>query len=329
MIKIYDVAKKAGVSLATVSRVINNPEKVKEKTRVKVQAVIQELGYKPNAIAQGLASRKSTTIAIVVPDILRASISEVLDGVTKIAAEYNYKALLFVLSSTNKTITETLSYIFSTQVDGIIYINDRIEATEADMLESCGIPVVLTNSIISGRKLPSSTIDYFQAAVDSVKKLVDEDRKEILLLSGESQHEIDVFKEKGYTYAMQQAGLKPKIVRLNDNNTQVAYDEALDFIKSNKFDGVIGVNDSSTIVFMNALLENTKLDVPSDVSFIGFQNTRLAQLSSPRLSCVDPKIYRIGESAMRLLTQLMKNEEVEAHAAITKHNFVKRGTTLK
>ena len=95
-IKIYDVAGSAGVSLATVSRVLNHPEKVKPATREKVLKIIKDKGYKPNANARGLASRKSTTVAIVVPTLKRASIAEMIKGVEDSARKYGYMIRLFV-----------------------------------------------------------------------------------------------------------------------------------------------------------------------------------------------------------------------------------------
>ena len=92
---IYDVAGAAKVSLATVSRVMNNPEKVNPETRERVLKVIKELGYKPNAIARGLASRKSTTIGVIISDITRASVSQMLGGIIDVAKKYEYSIKIF------------------------------------------------------------------------------------------------------------------------------------------------------------------------------------------------------------------------------------------
>ena len=93
-VTIYDVARVADVSLATVSRVLINPEKVKPKTRERVLAAINELGYRPNAIARGLASRRSTNVGLIVPTCSRASVSEMIDGVADIADKYRYSVFL-------------------------------------------------------------------------------------------------------------------------------------------------------------------------------------------------------------------------------------------
>ena len=116
---IYDVAGAARVSLATVSRAINNPEKVKPETRERVLKVIEELGYKPNAFAKGLASRKSTTVAVVVPDMSRASIAEMMNGIADIARVYKYSILLYILESEEASEEDTRDIIMSEEYDWI------------------------------------------------------------------------------------------------------------------------------------------------------------------------------------------------------------------
>ncbi|OQX94039.1 MAG: LacI family transcriptional regulator, partial [Tenericutes bacterium 4572_104] len=103
---IYNVALKAGVSLATVSRTLNNPEKVKKETRDRVLKVINELGYKPNAFAKGLASRRSTAVAVIVPDMSRSSVAEMLNGVAVEAHKYHYSLIVYVLKDENRDETE-------------------------------------------------------------------------------------------------------------------------------------------------------------------------------------------------------------------------------
>ena len=144
---IYDVAGAAKVSLATVSRVMNNPEKVNPETRERVLKVIKELGYKPNAIARGLASRKSTTIGVIISDITRASISQMLGGIIDIAKKYEYSVKLF--SASNVELEDTMRNVVAEQVDGILFLNEELNKEEidvvADKAKDANIPTVLTN----------------------------------------------------------------------------------------------------------------------------------------------------------------------------------------
>src|SRR5690606_39778770 len=121
---IYDVAGAAGVSLATVSRVLNSPEKVKEETRQRVLRVIKELGYRPNVIARGLASRKTTTVGVVISDITRASVAQMLGGISDIAQKYNYSIKLFTIHE-DADVLDTLKNIVVEQFNVILYLYDE------------------------------------------------------------------------------------------------------------------------------------------------------------------------------------------------------------
>ena len=118
---IYDVAGAARVSLATVSRVLNNPEKVNEETRKRVLEVIKQLGYRPNAIARGLASRKTTTVGIIVSDITRASVSQMINGIMTIAKQFSYSVKVFSMHD-ERNINDFARTVVSEQVDGVISI---------------------------------------------------------------------------------------------------------------------------------------------------------------------------------------------------------------
>ena len=145
---IYDVAGAAKVSLATVSRVMNNPEKVNPETREKVLRVIKELGYRPNAIARGLASRKTTTIGIIMADVSRSATAQLLGGIQDIAKKYEYSIKIFSFSA-DEDITEAMRTVLAEQVDGILFLNDELDKEQMkiamDYIKESMVPVVLSN----------------------------------------------------------------------------------------------------------------------------------------------------------------------------------------
>lgn len=325
---IYDVAGAAKVSLATVSRVLNNPEKVKEETREKVLRVIEELGYRPNAIARGLASRKSTTVGVIVSDISRASTAELLDGIIDIANAYKYVIKLFAIHEVSN-LENVLRNVIAEQVDGVLFLDNELEKGELDkvikMLDDNEIPVVLTNVVDTDPNVPSVSIDYEKAGYELTKKLIDDGRKNIYLLSTVRKYTINEYKEKGYVRAMNDANLEPKVFRTSGditiNRPHFEY-----FFDQNPVDAAIGVRDSIAISFMNVARDRGK-NIPDDLVVIGFQNTKYSILSRPALSCVDIPIYDIGAVAMRYLTKLMNNEAVENKKFYLPHRFLKRETT--
>jgi len=324
---IYDVAGAAKVSLATVSRVMNNPEKVNPETREKVLKVIKELGYRPNAIARGLASRKSTTVGIVLADVSRAAAANLLGGITDIAKKYDYAVKLFTMSP-NEDIKETLRRIVSEQVDGILLLNEELEEGDMELvvnhIQDAQIPLVLCNVLYDEKDVPSVAIDYETATYDLTKKLLNSGKKDIYFASTVHVYASNTYKRLGYEKAMREANLEPLVFRTSGDVSvnSLHFDE---LIKSHHIDALIAVRDSIAISFMNVAINNG-LNVPDDVSVVGLQNTKYALLSRPQLTCLDTPVYDIGAVSMRLLTKYMANEEVNDNKILLPYNVVMRKT---
>lgn len=322
---IYDVAGAAKVSLATVSRVMNNPEKVNPETREKVLQVIKELGYRPNAIARGLASRKTTTVGIVMADVSRASTSQLLGGIIDIAKKYDYAIKLFSMGE-NEDIKETMRAVVAEQVDGILFLNDELEHAQMEMvmnhIKDAQIPVVLCNVLFGDDDIPTVSIDYETATYEVTKELLAQGRKNIYLMSTVRRYSVNNHKVAGYTRAMQDAGLEPLVFRTSGD---VAINKLhfQEFLKNNKVDAAIAVRDSIAISFMNEAIKSG-LSIPDNIAVIGLQNTKYAILSRPNLTCVDTPVYDIGAVSMRLLTKFMKYEDVTATKVMLPYTMIKR-----
>lgn len=147
-VTIYDVAKEAGVSLATVSRVINGSNVVKGGTRERVQAAVDKLGYKPNAIAQGLALQKSTTIGLVVPEASFAYTGQIINGLIDVAKIYNYNIMLHTITAGITDISSVVEDIIKSHVDGVVIYNDKLKIEEVNELSKYNIPIVMIGNKI-------------------------------------------------------------------------------------------------------------------------------------------------------------------------------------
>ncbi|NLK12907.1 MAG: LacI family DNA-binding transcriptional regulator [Candidatus Phytoplasma sp.] len=325
---IYDVAGAAGVSLATVSRVLNNPEKVKEETRQRVLKVIKELGYRPNVIARGLASRKTTTVGVVISDITRASVAQMLGGISDIAEQYKYSIKIFPILE-NKDVLDALQDIVAEQVDGVLYLNDELNDKDVDLIKRMftenDIPFVFANVVTNDPSVPTVSIDYVKAGYELTKKLIEKGAKELYLLSTARRYSVNDKKEEGYTKAMKEANLEPKVIRTSGDIT-VNRPHFETFFEDKKVDGAIGVRDSIAISFMNTALDNGK-KVPEELKVASFQNTKYSVLVRPQLTSLDIPVYDIGAVSMRLLTKLMKQQEVENIRVILPHHIMVRKTT--
>ena len=322
---IYDVAGAAGVSLATVSRVLNSPEKVKEETRLRVLKVIKELGYRPNVIARGLASRKTTTVGVVISDITRASVAQMLGGISDIATKYNYSIKLFSIPE-DADVLDALQNIVAEQVDGILYLNDELSDRDVELLKRMfndnNIPYVFANVVTTDPIVPTVSIDYAKAGYEITKKMIDKGCKDIYLLSTARRYSVNDKKEEGYTKAMLESNLEPRIFRTS-GDTAINRPHFETFFADINVDGAIAVRDSIAVSFLNTAIINGK-KVPDNLKIAGFQNTKYAALARPALTSIDIPVYDIGAVSMRLLTKLMQSKSVENTRIVLPHRIVER-----
>ena len=325
-VTIYDVARVADVSLATVSRVLNNPEKVKPKTRERVLSAINELGYRPNAIARGLASRRSTNVGLIVPTCSRASVSEMIDGVADIADKYRYSVFLNVTHNESDLTSNVWQNMIASQVDGVLMMADQLSNDDVERMTSSIVPTVLLSSKDLNERIPAVLIDYELAAYEATKALIERGNTDIAFVTSHSYYAMNELKENGYRRALEEANLTPRVldVYTKFENSNAEFDR---FFKENKApQAALAVRDSVAVMFMNAAIENG-ISVPDELEIIGFQNTKYAIMSRPQLSTVNIPTYDIGAVAMRLLTKLMREEEMVETQVTLPHSFVWRQTT--
>jgi len=324
-IKIYDIAGSAGVSLATVSRVLNHPEKVKKATREKVLKIIKDKGYKPNANARGLASRRSTTVAVVVPTLTRSSIAESIQGIDDSAKKFGYTIRLFV-NDDKENEKDLWGEVIASSVDGILFMNDEMSEQVLELVENTPVPVVFVNAISKSRKFGSVSIDNQKSSYDITKQMIEKGNKKILFITTSHIYSINDMKVAGYKKAMREAGLEPEVMMSTGNidTNEIQYSEYLD---KNCPDVALVVRDSMAISFMNVAVKKG-IKVPEKLQVIGFQNTKVAKLSNPQLSCVDTPIYEIGNVAMSKLTEEMKsNGEKAPDNTIVDYKIIWRDST--
>ena len=303
--KIYDIAGAAGVSLATVSRVLNHPDKVKEETRNKVMRIIKEKGYKPNANARGLASRKSTTVAVVIPELSRASVAEMIQGIDDAAKKFGYQIRLFI----NKDVEnekDLWGEVIASSVDGILFMNDEMTREVQQLAEFSPVPIVFVNALSKKDTIGSVCVDYEECAYDITTRMIKKGNKNIVFVGTEHKYTLNEMKQKGYTRAMEDNGLTPKYLYTSGDirKNELFFNEILE---REVPEVALVVRDSIAISLMNVATKKG-IKVPDTLQVIGFQNTRYAQLSNPKLTCVEIPIYEMGNTAMSYLTNLMKEE---------------------
>jgi LacI family transcriptional regulator len=329
-VTIYDVAREAGVSMATVSRVVNGNPNVKPQTRKKVLNAIERLGYRPNAVARGLASKKTTTVGVIIPDISSLFFSELARGIEDIATMYKYNIILCNSDQRLEKELQQINTLLEKQVDGMLFMGAEIKEEHLQVLTSASVPTVLAATRDVDNKLPSVSIDHFQAGYDATKALIDRGNRRIAMITGPLSDPLaGLMRYEGYKQALADAGIALEEDLVGTGN--LFYESGLAATK--KFlelkeppTAIFAASDEMAIGAIHAVLDSG-LSVPNDIEVIGHDNIRLADMVRPRLTSVVQPMYDIGAVAMRLLTKYMNNEHVEQHVVLLPHRIEYRGST--
>jgi LacI family transcriptional regulator len=329
-ITIYDVAREANVSMATVSRVVNGNPNVKPVTRKKVLEVIERLGYRPNAVARGLASKKTTTVGVIIPDISSIFYAELARGIEDIATMYKYN---IILSNSDQNPEKEL-HLFNTmlgkQVDGIVFMSGNITEEHVAEFEKSSAPIVLAGSIEESKTVPSVNIDYEQAVYDAVKEFIEKGHKHIAFVIGPLYEPKNSQKKLvGYKRALEEAGIP-----FNEDfivEGDYTYDsgiEAFDKLmeSAEKPTAILVGSDEMALGVVHGA-EDKGYRIPDDFEIITSDNTRLSLMVRPQLTTLVQPLYDIGAVAMRLLTKLMNKEKVSESAVILPHRIEHRQST--
>ncbi|WP_226036397.1 catabolite control protein A [Aquibacillus saliphilus] len=328
-ITIYDVAREANVSMATVSRVVNGNPNVKPTTRKKVLNTIERLGYRPNAVARGLASKKTTTVGVIIPDISSIFFSELARGIDDIATMYKYNIILSNSDQNKDRELKLINTMLEKQVDGIVYMGGKVTEEHVQHFKSSPVPVALAATIDETEQIPSVNIDYEQAAYEASKLLIDNGTKHPAYISGQEDTAISIQKYNGYLRALKETNqeLNEQLIVKGD----FTYDSGIEAVEQllevdSKISAIFVASDEMALGAIHGI-QDKGLSVPDDVEIFGFDNTRLATMIRPTLSTVVQPMYDIGAVAMRLLTKYMSKEEVEEQNVILPHRIIERNST--
>jgi LacI family transcriptional regulator, repressor for deo operon, udp, cdd, tsx, nupC, and nupG len=307
MVKMSDVAKMANVSTATVSRVLCNPETVKEQTREKVIGAIKELNYQPNVLARHLRRNETHTILVVVPNIMNTVFSEIVGGIEQAAAKNNYKVLL---RNTNRDVEneyQALDHLKQHQVDGMILLSERIDKNTLEAL-SREYPIVLATAYIEGLKVPAVSIDNISSSREATEHLIKLGHKRVAHITGPMDSSITADRLRGYQQAMLHHELKIDsiLVQEGDFTFESGYNLMLKFLSlNNPPTAVFSANDEMAFGAVKAI-KDKGLRVPDDIAVVGFDDIKFSSIFEPALTTVVQPKFEMGKKAMELLLEQMQ-----------------------
>ncbi|CAI2587086.1 Catabolite control protein A [Apilactobacillus kunkeei] len=327
-VTIYDVARESGVSMATVSRVLNGNSNVRQATKEKVLKVIDDLDYRPNAVARGLASKKTTTVGVIIPDVTDGYFSSLARGIDDIATMYKYNIILANSDDNPDKEASVLNTLLSKQVDGIIFMGNEInDDLRADFKRS-DCPIVLAGSVDINNSVPSVNIDYADAVKNETERLIKNGNSRIAFASGSMKQDVNKeYRLKGYVSALENNGIKfdEKLVFETKGTYEDGYDLA-ERIINDKITAAVATNDELAAGILNGMTDRG-VSVPQDFELFTSNNTKLAKMMRPQLSSITQPLYDIGAVAMRLLTKIMNKEEIDNRYVVLGYEIVERDST--
>lgn len=307
-----DVARLAGVSTATVSRVLNNPELVNEETRQRVMHSIQQLGYRINVAARQLRTNQTRLIAVVIPTISEPVINQVVEAVEDAAIEQGYTLLL---CSTRGDAEREQGYIdLLTQqmaVDGVLYVSPRAAPEDVRRLASGPAPLVLCNYTIDDPDTPNVWIDHVSSIYQATYYLITLGHRRIMLLNLDAPfYQPARMRRRGYEQALTESGLPfdPSLVveirqpTYNTDEWREVIGHLLD--QPQRPTAVVAFNDEVALE-VYAACRGRGLHVPRDLSVTGCDDTLLARYADPPLTTVRVPAYELGRLAMKHLLRPM------------------------
>lgn len=329
---IYDVSNKAGVSIATVSRVMNGYPNVSDTTRQRVLSVMEELGYTPNIFARGLGLNTMQTIGIICTDSSDMYLANAVYYTEHELRNHGYDSILCCTGDNLENKKNSLNLLLSKRVDALILLGSKFlepKSKENDYIFSAAeqVPVMLVNGYLEGENIFCTICDDYHAVYHITHTLLSAGRKKLLYLYTSDSYS-DTQKRNGFLSALRKYGITP-----NENYLQLCpkgiYETkgivAALYKQGASFDGVITSDDYLAVGALKYALEH-KIRVPEELSIVGYNNTVLATCAEPELTSVDSKIETLCIHTVNSLMRIFEGKPVPECTTISA-NIVYRMTT--
>ena len=330
---IKDVARLAGISIATVSRCINDPERVRPETRERVQNAINETGYSPNTLAQSFRRGKTQVIMVVLPSVGDPFFTEVMAGIRSVATEHGYSLLINETQFNTLTADQIGSMVVSRQADGIALLASMspFGTRVLSATSNRALPIVIGCETISDElsSFPGVHIDNVAAAKEATNYLLKLGHERIAFIYGEHKTLLTQDRENGYRKAMRaaQKDIDNRWVvegGLTLDGAIAATGLLLDIPQ--RPTAIFCANDEMAMGCLHAV-KSAGLRVPEDISVVGFDDNRYARIMDPPLTTVSQPAREIGERVMqRLLGEIANGRSRDAEPIIVPHKLVIRSS---
>lgn len=332
-VTIEDIAREAGVSIATVSRVINKTKPVSAELRDRVYEVIEKNHFKPNSLAQGLITKKTNTIGIIVPDISNAVFGKLTKGINSVFAQEGYTVVLCESQGELEKELKLLGILEEKQIEGLLFAGVDVNHTLVERMRKRNYPVVLVTQEASEDEEAVHTVIHnnMEAMYDAVKFLLDNGHERIAYLGG-LKNDFSSGKKRviGYKKALEEAGIEVKdsYIAQGDFSFEAGYQGMKKLYEENS-KLPTAVVTGSDVIAVGAIqyLDNMRVKIPDDISIMGFDDSEFATYIKPELSTVRISYYDEGVKAAEMLRELMDGSTEAPMKEYVPHKIIRRSTT--
>ncbi len=328
-----DIAKKAGVSISTVSRVLNKKDlhKVGGKTRGKVEKIIKQMKYTPNIIARSLVSKKSFSVAVALEDfkdVVGPYFSQIISGIAYVLQEKGYYLqLLGTVSARNKPLSQHyLQAIKERRVDGVIILSEAINEKEILSLWKEKFPVLLVNRYIRGKEIPSVLMDNEKGLYDVTSELIKLGHRKIVFMAGSLKYQLDQDRLNGYKKALKENNIEfdGQYVLEGFFKYENTAEALKDFISQEKKFSAVAASDDVMAFACITTLKKNNLSVPEDVSVTGFNDMLFLPAVNPTLTSVKVPLIEMGKEAAMKILKIIDKKQIPEIATVFKPQLIKR-----
>jgi len=315
---IKDIAKELNISSSTVSRALKDYPGISEETKNKVKELAKKLNYRPNAVALSLRKSKSSTIGVIIPEVVHFFFSTVISGIEEIAYANGYNVILLQTNESVDREVAAVETMITNQIDGLLvsYSKETTNFEHFKKLMNYNYPIVFFDRLPNLENTINVTVNDFSGAYQAVKHLIGQGYTKIIHLAGPENLKISKDRKEGYIKALTEAGLSVRedwIIPCPLGTSEESEKICLDLFNKpgEKPDAVFAANDVAAAGAMQAA-KALGLKLPQDFGAVGFSNWQFSSMIEPPLSSVSQPGFNMGEQATKLLLDMIDHKTEEA-----------------
>lgn len=333
LVTIKDIARELKISPSTVSRALKNHPDISDETKKAVNELAARLNYQPNAVALSLKQRRSSTIGIIIPEIVHYFFSSVISGIEDVAYDAGFNVIICQSNERYDREVANARTLLANRVDGVLVSisKETKEFNHFYNLKDHNVPLVFYDRVVPGFEADQIIIDDFDAAYRATKHLIDGGFRKIFHFAGPQNLLIGQQRKDGYLKALNEAGIETDRNRIIEaDNFEKARIAVLNILESKlPIDGIFAVNDLTAIGAMQTL-QKRGVKIPHEVAVVGFSDGRLSGITDPTLTSVDQHGYEMGSMATELLLKRIsaENKDFPFETKVLNATLIIRGSSV-